>query len=494
MSNRVWYPDAIVRDLILGPPSRILTEEDFDPHQWEMSNLVQKKKAVILGAEMGLGKTGATMHGAIQLLRKKVVNKWLIIAPLRVAQETWPDAFHEWDFGREHRYSCILGDVEDRKKAVEDDAPFHIINREMVKWLWVTYRKNWPYDGLIYDEASRLKAGKRRSARVKNKKTGKVSGGRLNEFGSLAQARENGCFKRVVELTGTPAPNGLVDLWGIMYLIDLGYRLGSDREAFLSRWFKRDKYSYTDTPFDHSEKEILSLISDALYIFREEDHIDLMPLKEHPIWVTLDDKSKAIYKELQEEYVLEDYDVEAVNNGVLTNKLLQIANGFVYDAEKDAHPFHTKKLDALDDILTKHKGLPVMVIYSFIPDKDAILKKYPQARVFGETDDDMKDWNAGKIPILLIHPASAGHGLNFQFASNVMVWYGLNWSLELYLQAIKRLHRRGQQHDVVHMYLILAKDTYDVRQYESLSNKNATQSRIKQTLLDMRDVLLRKKK
>lgn len=486
--GRMWFPDAIARDLILGPPRRILSTEHFDEDQWRMSHLVQTKKAVILGADPGKGKTGACLHGAIEMLKKGKVKKWLIVSPLRVAQETWPDSFHEWTFGREEYFSCVLGTEEERLEALKDDAPFHIINREMIPWLWKTLKNDWPYDGLIYDELSRLKSGERLSARV-TREDGTKRGGNLNEFGSLAQARERGCFKRVVGLTGSPSPNGLVDLWGIMYLIDLGHRLGAEKKHFLGRWFERNQYSYTEKPFPHSEKEILGLIADALFIFQDDEALGLPPKRNIPVWVTLKDKDLARYKYLQREYVLEDHDVEAVNNGVLAGKLLQMANGFVYDSEQEPIYFHEEKLDALEETLQKAKGKPVIVVYPYIPDKERILKRFPTARVFGETDDDMRDWNAGKIPILLLHPASAGHGLNFQFASNILIWYGLTWSLEYYEQVIKRLWRRGQPENAVYVYAILAKGTYDVRQQKSLTDKDVTQKRIKNSLEELQKII-----
>lgn len=481
---RTWFPNALVRDLVEGPPEKILTVGHFDPHQKWMAEKVVKKKAAILAAEMGLGKTASVLYGAIHLLKVGRIKKWLIVAPLRVAEETWPDEFWKWEFAREYEFSVILGNEKQRLKALESDAPFHIINRENVKWLWTTLRKDWPYDGLIYDESSRLKAGRKRSAITKrtDDETGMVttSGGKLNEFGSLAQAVEADKFQRVIEMTGTPTPNGLSDWWGQMYLIDRGYRLGADREAFMQRWFSKCPYTRKIEPHPHSEKEIMDLLQDAVYSLKERDYLtkDLPPLVEVPRWVQLPEKAMAEYKELQKEFVLEEHDVEAVNSGVLTNKLLQLANGSVYDVDGNDRHIHDRKLEELESIYHGANGRPLLIAYSFQFDRDRILKKFPKFRLFGSTDHDMKDWNEGKIPGLLVHPASAGHGLNFQFGSNIMVWYGLTWSLELYLQFNKRVHRRGQKADRVFQYIILAKGTYDEKQYETLKTKNVTQERI----------------
>jgi hypothetical protein len=489
---RIWYPDAEVRDLIEGPPKRILTEKDFDLHQIWMADLTLRRKAAILAAEMGLGKTGAVLHGMIELLKRGHIKKWLVIAPLRVAEETWPDEMWKWDFAREYTYRPILGNAAQRTAALSDPAPIHFINRENLKWLWVKLRKDWPYDGLVYDESSRLKAGKKRSAitkRTDNNGTVTTSGGKLNEFGSLAQAREAGKFKRVIEMTGTPAASGLADLWGQMYLIDGGHRLGADRKSFMSRWFDEGKYDRKITPKDGAEEEIMDLIKDAMFSLKEEDHLTgkLPPLMKHERWVTLPEKAMATYRELSKEFCLEEYDVAAVNNGVLANKLLQLSNGSIYDVDGNDCHIHDRKLEELEAIHHGAGGRPMLIAYSFQFDKKRILERFPKFRVFGETDHDMRDWNDGKIPGLLVHPASAGHGMNFQFGSNIMVWYGLTWSLELFLQFNKRIHRRGQEADRVHQYFILAKGTYDERQFEALYEKGVNQTSITDRVRVMQD-------
>jgi SNF2 family DNA or RNA helicase len=478
--TRRWITSAHLRDLIEGPPPKILTVDDFDPWQKWMANKVIQRLGVILAAEMGLGKTAATLYGMIKLLEAGKIKKWLVVAPLRVAEETWPDEMWKWDFAREYQFSPILGSEKDRIAAVKSDAPIHIINRENITWLWKKYRHNWPYDGLIYDESSRLKAGERRSATKKDKETGRISGGVINEFGSLAQAVDAKKFKRVVELTGTPTPNGLQNWWGQMYLVDGGDRLGNDKVAFDRRWFYKNEYTRKVEAQDHAEEEIMARIKDAVFSLKEQDFLTskLPPVVPHPRWVTLPEKAMAEYKMLQKEMVLDEYDVEAVNNGVLANKLLQLCNGSIYDSEGHAHEIHSRKLEELESIHHGAGGRPVLVAYSYKFDLDRILGRFPKWRVFGESDKDMADWNAGKIDGLLIHPQSAGHGLNFQFGGNILIWYGLTWSLEYFLQTNKRIHRRGQQADRVHQYFILAKNTFDERQYSVLSEKEQTQERI----------------
>ena len=495
-----WIPDANLRDLMHGPPDRILTVEDMDPHQTQISDLVFSKVGAIIAAEMGLGKTGSVLHGAIRCLKAGKVKKWLIVAPLYVASDTWPDEFWKWSFGREQLFSPIIGTPKQRLAALESDAPFHIINRENIKWLWMQLRDNWPYDGLIYDESSRLKGGNMKSAkskkRIVNKETGeitrKTTGGGMSEFGALAEARESGAIKRAILMTGTPAPNGLIDLWGQAYLVDLGHRLGKTKDAYLRRWFYQSPWGDKKIdPHPHSEGEITDLLSDMMYVFREEDHVDLPPLVKQIHWVTLPPKALAKYKEMQKEYCLEDIDVEAVNNGVLANKLLQMANGSIYDTEKTAHKIHDRKLDELGKIYHDANGRPILVAYGFQFDRDAIKERFPEARVYGDSPTDMQDWNAGKIKMLLMHPAGAAHGLNFQFGTNIAVWYGLNWSLELYQQFNKRIHRRGQKQDRVFLKIIVARDTYDVRQLKALEVKGATQQRITENFNVMRNIVER---
>lgn len=477
---RRWITTASVRDLVEGAPERILTVENMDPWQKWMANKVIRQRGVILAAEMGLGKTGATLYGMIELLRAERIKKWLVVAPLRVAEETWPDEMWKWEFAREYQYSPILGDEADRIKAVASDAPIHIINRENIPWLWKTYRAKWPYDGLVYDESSRLKAGNRLSLRKTDKETGKVSGGQVNEFGSLAQAVEADKFKRVVELTGTPTPNGLQNWWAQLFLIDKGERLGRDKEAHDLRWFKQNQYTRKIEPQDHAEAEIMERIKDAVFSLKESDFLtsSLPPVVQHERWVTLPEKAMAEYRRLQKEMVLDEYDVEAVNNGVLANKLLQLCNGSIYDNEGNAREIHSRKLEELESIHHGAGGRPILVAYSYKFDLDRILGRFPHWRVFGDSDKDMADWNAGKIDAMLIHPQSAGHGLNFQFGGNILVWYGLTWSLEFFLQTNKRIHRRGQKADRVHQYFILAKNTFDARQISVLREKETNQDRI----------------
>jgi SNF2 family DNA or RNA helicase len=464
-------------ELMIGPPEVIRGIKDFRPYQTWMVDLIMRKKAVYLGVDMGMGKTTVCLLAIRRLLDAQRISKVLIVAPLEVAKNTWPGEIAVWRFSRSLRYSVIVGDAEQRKRALEKDVPIHIINRENLVWLYKTLGpKRWDYDALIYDEASRLKQGRKRT-QLKKKKGGKRPSGRnLSEFGVLSRMRY--AFKKVVELSGTPSPNGLHDLWGPIYILDKGKRLGESKTAFEQRWFDVSPYDYSVTPLPHAEGEIMGAISDVFFSLRSEDYLDLPPLVISDVKVKLDQISMKRYRFFERECAFTDWDVEAVNRGVLTNKLLQMANGSVYETDKTEKEIHDLKIDALDRIVSEANGKPMLVAYSFKFDLRRLRKKYPRARVYGEGDNDLRDWNAGKIQMLLVHPMSAGHGLNFQHGGNIAVWFGLTWSLELYRQFVKRLHRSGQKAERVFMYRIIAENTVDEDVLSVLDDKGATQDRI----------------
>ncbi len=476
--------EAIVNGL---PP--MLSECDFEPYQWWMSELLQENEIVLLGAFMGSGKTATTLHAFCQLKNQGRAKKALVIAPKNVAADTWPDEIMVWDFARKLHYACVVGDEETRLRALDEEADVVIINRENLKWLYDTKGFRWfkQFQVMIYDEASRLKSGnKKTSGSVR--KDGSKSPQRRSEFGYVAKIRS--VFSWVWELAGTPNPNGLIDLWGPIYVLDKGERLGRNITAFRERWFRYDTYKRTYNPFDHSEEQIMSRLKDVFFCLKEEDYLDLPPLQVVDRWVRLSEWDMARYRRFERTLALDEFDVEAVNNGVLCNKLLQFANGSVYAEEDDpeetwnprkkpvAKHVHNRKLDELGSIFEEAAGRPVLIAYSYKFDIHAIKKRYPWVRAFGETPNDLRDWNAGKLKGMILHPASAGHGLNFQHGGNIAVWYGLNWSLELYQQFNKRLHRRGQKESFVRLYRILARGTNDARVAERLADRAITQDRI----------------
>jgi SNF2 family DNA or RNA helicase len=482
-------------ELVYGPPERTLKAEDMRVYQKWMTQQILDRVAILLGAEMGLGKTGAVLKAIVELMAEGIIKKVLIVAPLLVAEETWPEEIAKWDFARHLTYRVVTGTLEERIAALKyGPCDITIVNRENFLWLRKYIGiKRWIFDMLVYDEASRLKGGKIRT-NPKPRKDGTIPEDRLTELGVIQSIRQR--TKKVVELSGTPSPNGLIDLWGPIYALDGGKRLGLKKTHFEARWFRENKYTRKQEPFDHSEKEIMGAIKDVFFSLREEDYLTLPPLVPVDHYVRLTPPEMKRYREFEREMALDvknragDREViEAVNNGALTGKLLQFANGSLYLGDKydeetdqklprESVKVHEHKLDVLESIMEEAAGHPVLVAYSFQFDKDAIKKRFPYVRIMGETTSDKRDWNAGKIRMLLTHPASAGHGLNLQFGSNIMVWYGLTHSLELYRQFVKRLHRSGQAADRVFLHRIMAKGTVDEDILPALLVKGTTQDRI----------------
>lgn len=467
--------DLEALELIDGPPPKIWSYKDFRGYQRWMSDTIMSLDGVFLAAEMGLGKTAAVLWAIRNLIDLDEIKKVLIVAPLKVADITWPEEIAKWGFARDLTYVVVTGTVEERKIALRQPADIHIINRENVVWLQQFWGRRWPYDMLVYDEASRLKRGSKRT-----KGTVRADGSkgfkRQSEFGILHKMRWS--FKKVVELSGTPSPNGVIDLWGPMFIIDGGKRLGLSRTKFIERWFKYDPYTYKTEPHEWSEKEIMERIDDRFFSLKEADYLEVPPLVLADHWIDLPPKAREMYKRLERDMVLEEFDIEAVNNGVLTNKLLQLANGSLYLEDGSSVRVHEEKLDVLDSIMAEAMGQPVLLGYQFRFDREAIAKRFPYARFFGDGKNDKRDWDAGKIKLLVTHPASAGHGLNLQFGGNIQVWFGLTWSLELYQQFIKRLQRSGQMSDRVFLHRILARRTADEAMVRTLGIKGITQDRI----------------
>lgn len=467
--------DLDLIEMIDGPPDVILGYDKFRAYQKWMTEAILNIEGVFLAAEMGLGKTAAVLKAIRMLIDLGEIESVLIIAPIHVANETWPEEIAKWAFARGLTYSVITGDENDRRIAVRRKVDIHIINRENVVWLQKHLGRRWKYDMLVYDEASRLKGASKKTA-GNVRQDGTKAAARLSEFGALRRMRFS--FKRVVLLSGTPAPNGLTDLWGPIYILDMGKRLGQSKTAFLERWFTYDAYKFKHFPHEWSKGEITERISDVFFALKEADYLTLPPKMTIDHWVDLPPKAREIYRRMARDMSLAEFNVEAVNNGVLTNKLLQIANGSLYVEDGDAVRLHEAKLDALDSIIAEAAGQPILLGYEFKFDVLAIKKRFPFARIFGESSADKRDWDRGRIKLLVTHPASAGHGLNFQFGGNIQVWFGLSWSLELYLQFLKRLHRSGQMADRVFVHRILARKTADEAMVRLLDVKGVTQDMI----------------
>lgn len=439
---------------------------------------------VIVALEPGAGKTVSTLTAVRDLLDAGKIKRVLLVAPLLVAETVWHSEIEEWAHLTHTTYVHVTGDIKKRTAAFESDAEIHIVNKELVPWLWEYAKARWKYDCLVIDEASMLKNGKKRTP---NKN--------LTRFGALAQARKH--FSGVVELTGTPAPNGMENLWGLSYIIDQGERLGRSKNAFNERWMsikqKRkgpngDSYpEYTIRP--GAEEEILSKIKDIMFSLDPKDYVELPPLVENVIKVKLPPKVMAEYKKFKKTLVYEPEKIEAVNAAVLAGKLYQAANGSLYNADGEDVWLHDCKLDALENLVNEIGDVPLLVAYSYKFDKNRIKKKFPKAVVLNEQKDvlqTVKDWNAGKITMLLAHRASAAHGLNIQKGSNHFVAYGLTEDLELWIQFIKRLWRSGQKADRVWHHIIIAEGTHDENVLPILGDKDDVQNRVlRATMLDL---------
>lgn len=437
------------------------------------SNLHEYQKAAVqhiidhpaagLFLDMGLGKTVSTLTAVNQLMNVYLeVTKVLVIAPKRVAEDTWTTECEKWEHLHGLRVSRVLGTEKKRKAALKADADIYVINRENVVWLVAQLKGWWPFDMIVIDELSSFKSNT--AARFK----------------ALRQVRP--MTSRVVGLTGTPAPNGLIDLWPQMYLLDMGERLEKTITAYRAKYFRPGRTNgqvvFDYKPNTGSEEAIYKKISDICISMKAEDYLDLPDMIEIPVEVSMNERQMKQYEKFEEEQVLklqEEGDISAVNAAALSNKLLQYANGAIYDAERNIHELHEAKLDALEEIVEAANGSPVLVFYSFRHDVARILKRlkaYDPKEIGGQ--DDIQAWNEGKISVMLAHPASAGHGLNLQKGGHIMVWFGLPWSLELYQQANARLHRQGQSQPVRN-YIIMTKGTMDADVKKALSGKTDRQ-------------------
>lgn len=434
----------------------------YNPHQYQgyATNKILEQDAVGLFLDMGLGKTVSTLTAVDQLLYDYFdVEKVLVIAPLRVAQKTWPDEIKKWDHLKHLRISRVLGTEKQRLAALQAKADIWVINRENVEWLVELYGKNWPFDMVVIDELSSFKSSK------------------AKRFRALRKVRP--CIKRIVGLTGTPAPNGLIDLWPQVYLLDQGERLGKTVTGYRNRYFEPGKRNrtviFTWDPKPGAEEAIYSKLEDLCVSMAAEDWLQMPERIDREVMVQIPEAARVQYDRLERDLLLPfaGGDITADTMAILSNKLLQMANGAVYDENGSTREIHQAKIEALDDILEAANGQPVLVFYNYQHDRDRILKHTPTARVL-DTEDDIEKWNQRKIPVMLAHPASAGHGLNLQAGGNIIVWFGLTWSLELYQQANARLYRQGQDKSVIIHHLV-AEETIDEDVMKALAGKDVSQ-------------------
>ena len=467
--------------------------EALRPYQNVAIEKIVSNPGVLITLDPGLGKTVSTLTAIRDLLDTFQVTRVLIVAPLLVAEETWPHEIEEWDHTRCLTYEVLTGPADRRASRAKIESDIHIINKENIPWIVEFWGDSFPYDCLVVDESSCFRNPSKKNKPSKKdveayaldpEHTPKPKGS-ITRFGALCKVRKN--FEKVVLLTGTPCPNGLMDLWSQLYLVDFGERLGSKFSAFRSRWFESDYMGYKWTPRPGALEQITERIADVTLSMRAEDWLTLPERIDNIIRVQLPPKILKQYKDFERKMILEEHDIEAVNNGVLTGKLLQCANGSVYNDEKTAIELHDLKLKALDALIEEASGQPVLIAYSYQFDLEKLRHRYKGAEVLGENEGCVARWNRGEIPVLLAHPASASFGLNLQHGGSITVWYGLPWSLEHYLQFNARLLRSGQKAKSVIIHHIVADDTVDDRVLEALSDKAADQNAVIQATLYLPD-------
>lgn len=448
----------------------------FEPHAYQQHciNKIIEVKKLGLFLDMGLGKTVTTLTAIKELKYDRFqVRKVLVIAPKKVAEGTWTREAAKWDHTRMLRVSPVLGSQPKRIKALNTPADIYITNRENVVWLVDYYRNAWPFDMVVVDESSSFKS---HSAK---------------RFKALASV--GGHIDRMVELTGTPSPNGLDDLWAQVFLLDGGERLGKRYTHFRERYFQPDKrgadgmvYSYEAKP--GSEEGILEKISDICISMKAGDYLQLPDVTYHEIPVELDAKAAKAYHDMEREMVLQlpgdGEDISVTSAAALSNKLLQLANGAIYDGDRQVHAVHGCKVEAFMELVESLQGKPALVFYNYQHDRTRLLEalKKTGLRVRElKAPQDEDDWNARRIDILLTHPASSAYGLNLQQGGNHVIWFGLTWNYELYTQANKRLHRQGQQEKVIIHHLVCT-GTRDEDVMQALQRKDDVQNWVMESL------------
>lgn len=438
---------------------------NFTPHPYQryaIDRIVEDEK-IALFLDMGLGKTSITLTAIDELMYNRyAVQRVLIIAPKRVAEDTWAREVSKWDHLKHLRVSVVLGSEKARIKALATDADIYTINRENTEWLCEWYGSSWPFDMVVIDELSSFKSPSSRRFKALRK---------LIPF-----------VKRVVGLTGTPAPNGLLDLWSQVYLLDQGERLGRTVTDYRNRFFVPGRImnnivlSYV--PKVGAEDKIHQRISDIAISMKAKDWLALPERIDNIISVKLPFEVLKRFKTFKREKILTE-EITAANAAVLANKLLQFSNGAIYDDNKKVEVLHDCKLDALGDLIEASNGKPILVFYAFKHDRERITARY-QARHL-DTAKDILDWNNGDVPLLLAHPASAGHGINLQDGGSTIVWYQIPYSLELYEQANARLHRQGQKQTVIVHHLV-CDDTFDRSVLDLIGRKEDRQEKLLEAL------------
>lgn len=436
---------------------------NYQPHEYQRyaTDFIIKNPTAAVFLEMGLGKSVIALTAILELcLERFEIDRVLVIAPLRVARDTWPAEIQKWDHLKNLTYSVAVGTANERRAALQQKTFVHIINRENVQWLIEDSGIPWQYDMVVIDELSSFKSHQSK------------------RFKSLMKARPG--VRRMVGLTGTPSSNGLMDLWSEFRVLDMGKRLGRFITHYREQFFEPDRRNgmqvFSYRPRAGAEREIYRRIGDITISMRSADYLKMPECVMNTVPVKLDSTEYEVYEEMESKMVteLDGVEIDAVNAAALTGKLCQLANGAIYTPDGNTVFFHERKLDALEDLIEGANGKPVLVAYWYKHDLARIQERFKVREL--KSSKDITDWNAGKIPVAVIHPASAGHGLNLQAGGSTLIWFGLTWSLELYQQTNARLWRQGQQAETVVIHHIITRGTVDEDVMQSLSEKDRSQA------------------
>ena len=434
----------------------MLSRHNLHEYQERCINFIHTTPKCALWLEMGLGKSTTTLTAVSDLLDGLTVSRVLVVAPLRVAKSVWVQEAKKWQHLRHLTFSVCVGSERQRIAALHSTADVYVINRENVKWLVDFYKRKWPFDCVVLDESSSFKNAS--SQRFK------------------ALKKVSDLIERMIQLTGTPTSNGLLDVWAQIALLDNGSRLGRSMTVYKQRFFESDYMGYKFTPIKGAQQLIEGLISDVVVSMRAEDYLQLPERIDIQIPVELDSKTAQLYKELEQEFLLkiEDEEITAMTAATLAGKLLQVSNGAIYTNEHGNFiELHNEKLDALEELVEVNNE-PLLVAYNFKSDLVRLKERFPFAIALDKDESTIDRWNNGEIQMLLAHPASASMGLNLQRGGSVIVWFGLNWSLELYQQFNARLHRQGQEKPVRIIHLV-ASGCIDEKVLQAIDNKAKTQ-------------------
>ena len=436
---------------------------NYQPHEYQQyaTDFIIKNPTAAVFLEMGLGKSVIALTAILELcLERFEISRVLVIAPLRVARDTWPAEIQKWDHLKNLTYSVAVGTANERRAALRQKTFVHIINRENVQWLIEDSGIPWQYDMVVIDELSSFKSHQSK------------------RFKSLMKARPG--VRRMVGLTGTPSSNGLMDLWSEFRVLDMGKRLGRFITHYREQFFEPDRRNgmqvFSYRPRAGAEREIYRRIGDITISMRSADYLKMPECVMNTVPVKLDSTEYEVYEEMESKMVteLDGVEIDAVNAAALTGKLCQLANGAIYTPDGNTVFFHERKLDALEDLIEGANGKPVLVAYWYKHDLARIQERFKVREL--KSSKDITDWNAGNIPVAVIHPASAGHGLNLQAGGSTLIWFGLTWSLELYQQTNARLWRQGQQAETVVIHHIITRGTVDEDVMQSLSEKDRSQA------------------